>query len=766
MTEPDGVTSVIDSSDLLHYKLLYQQARDIILFVRRGDSRILEANQAAIDAYGYPGNELKQMTTQDLCVDMDAAAAPSIAPREPGAPGLVEARHRRRDGSTFPVEIAERSTIIGGDVVNLAIIRDITERHNAEQALDAALREAIDASRQKSEFVATMSHEIRTPMNAVIGMTDLLLRTDLDARQRSYAVTVREQGEALLLLINDILDFSKIEAGKMKVCTGEFDVVELVEGTAAVLAPQAHAKRLSLMTFVDPRIGTQLTGDAGRLRQVLLNLAGNALKFTDAGRVVISASLVPTTSDDVRVVFSVADTGVGLSDAAKAHLFQPFCQGDGSASRNYSGTGLGLSISQRLVQLMGGVIEADSLPNQGSTFRFTLSFPASGPLSQVRALEVTRRVLVASSDPVWREIVGRYLAEWSIQTHVMSDWRDAVSNLESALRDGHPYDVLLVDAPPQHAQHRNLKRTIRRDPRFDATRLLSILHFDEPWEKTDLSPSTQCNSLVMPVRRSELYDRILNLPQPKTRGPAAKRFHEDRVVKPMRILVAEDNVVNQGLLLEQLHLLGYEADAVRNGADAVAACAANEYAVILMDCQMPEMDGFAATRAIRAQEARGASHSRIIALTANAMPSDKEACLAAGMDAYLAKPVDLERLEELFNEPDGAILDVSRLLDIFDGDAAAVERFLWSALPDLRELLNTFRNADSPDARERLAHELKGVAANIGARRLAAASSDVTEALKSGGADEATLAALWSAADDLMHLISKYEPQVVHDTTG
>jgi len=752
--------------DFARYKVLFDEARDIIIVARATDSRILEANRAACDAYGYSCEELRQLTTDDLCA-LNRFANGIADDRHSERRVLVESLHRRKDGSIFPVAVAEKRLTLGDDLVNVQIVRDLSDRQQARRELDAAFCQAVDALKQKSDFVATMSHEIRTPMNAIIGMAELLLTTHLDDRQRTYALTVREQGEALLLLLNDILDVAKIEAGKMEVRTGEFDIAELVESTASVLAPQAHQKKLSLMTFVDPDIPPMLLGDAGRLRQVLINLAGNAIKFTDTGHVLISAIARGRALHNCRVEFSVQDTGIGLSEGVKATLFQPFRQGDASASRQYGGTGLGLSISQRLVHLMGGSIGAKSVLGEGSTFTFELALPvAEEPKPNTPPSGIPTRILLLTKDAWWSNTITRYAASWSIICSTAHTPGEVVDMLEASRKRGIEYDAVLIDTKPPHAAARSLANKIGNE---SSTRLVLISRFESAGRMRRSERHGRATRLVMPVRRSELLDSILgNRRIAPTQEPIPPA--DEKTAHAMYILVVEDNAVNRRLALEQLHFLGHRARAVFNGRRAVAAAASHGYDLILMDCHMPGMDGFAATRAIRAAEARCGRHTRIIAMTATASETDRAACLAAGMDGYLAKPVTLDRLREALirstdrrdasaasvpipQEPAYEDLNSNHLVDIFNGSVAAANAFLRSALPELSSLVRTLSGSDTRDERARIAHELKGVAANLGAQRLANAASALQHNLESGACEAAALQSVRASMEALTMII-------------
>ena len=347
---------------LTHYRLLAENVRDVILFARHSDGRIIDANNSAVSTYGYARSRLLGLSVADLRDPEAKESLTALLGKEMLQDVFIETIHRRQDGTSFPVEVAAQSVMIDGEHVVVCIVRDISERHASEQAIHTALSQAMEASRLKSDFVATMSHEIRTPMNGVVGMTELLLETQLTPEQREYATTARDSAHSLLGIINNILDFSKIEAGKVELEVVDFDLLSQIEGIGGMLVPQAHAKQIGLMTYVDPAIPPRLLGDPVRLRQVLVNLTGNAIKFTSEGCVAVSAELVSIGEQRVSIRFSVKDTGVGIEPAVLPKLFDAFTQADGSTTRRYGGTGLGLTISKQLVELMGGAIEVESYP--------------------------------------------------------------------------------------------------------------------------------------------------------------------------------------------------------------------------------------------------------------------------------------------------------------------------------------------------------------------------------------------------------------------
>ncbi|MFN2528919.1 MAG: response regulator [Candidatus Baltobacteraceae bacterium] len=728
---------------LARYRLLAEEARDIMLFVRRGDLRILEANNAASIAYGYSKEELVGMSFAQLAAPETGSEVVPTLPIDDNASTF--GTHMRKDGSKFPVEISAKSAVLDGQ--DLCVIRDITERREAEKTVATALDQALDASRAKSQFVATMSHEIRTPMNGVIGMNDLLLRTSLTKQQRDYALTVRESGQALLLVVNDILDFSKIEAGKMELEVAEVSLPQVLQGITTLLMPQASQKRVALTSYVDPSIPERLMGDEGRLRQVIMNLVGNAIKFTESGSVSVSAERIPSESSEVHIQFSVRDSGIGISPESQTKLFEPFRQDDGSASRRHGGTGLGLSISQRILELMGGHIKVQSTLGAGSTFIFNLVLPAaSGEAPARKALEYQPRLLIVDDDAISADVIAGSLAGWNMTSSFVADPREVLTCLGDAHTNGEPFEIALIDLSMPYKNGFELAEEIRADSRFDDLRLVMITAYDEPGQAKAARDAGFVAHFVKPIASAKLYDCIMETTN------AAKRL------SPLRILLAEDNAINRRVAIQQLSILGYAADAVNNGVEAVQAVAKQDYDVVLMDCQMPEMDGFEATAAIRMAESGSAHRTHIVAMTANALSSDRDACLAAGMDAYISKPVSIERLELVLGRistvprtitaaeasPSEALLpgtlDIQRLHTIF-ADKSEINPFLESAMESVVQMVQSLE-ASTPEQSLRTAHELKGACANFGARRLSAAAAQVEQMSRKGSDCTESLAAL------------------------
>jgi PAS domain S-box-containing protein len=662
-----------------------------------------------------------------------------------------ENRYRCKDGSYRWLTWAIVSVPSEGAVY--ATARDVTERKREMAELAEARDAALSAAKFKADFLANMSHEIRTPMNAIIGMTGLLLDTHLEARQREHVEIVRDAGDALLTLINDILDYSKIEAGKMQLDCLDFDLRETLERSAELVAPRAQAKGLEVTISIPPATPTALRGDPGRLRQIVLNLLSNAVKFTEKGEVSMEVSSTPA-GERSRVRIAVRDTGIGISSDERERLFHSFSQVDASTTRKYGGTGLGLAISKQLVELMGGAIGVESVPGRGSTFWFEIPFETgairrAGEVHHPAELAAVR-IIVVDDSATNREIVRGQLAGWGMSCDAAAGAEEALAAMRRAVVDGHPYGAALVDLQMPGVDGLELAARLKEDPGLGRPTVILMTSLDTVIAPGEMSAAGLAACLTKPVRQSTLHDALMTALSRRgaaPRAPAASPAAAPAPSRRLRVLVVEDNAVNQKVAVLLLQKMGHAADAVGGGGEALESLRAIRYDLVLMDCQMPDMDGYEATRRLRAREAQtGAVRIPVIALTANAMSEDRQKCLDAGMDAYLPKPVrpaDLARALAAYGRSAVRPEVVRDLREMAGAEAFAqiVREFLANSASLLGQLRASAERSDT-DSLRRDVHSLKGSSGSLGADGVCSACGDLEVLLDAGAPRPALTAAV------------------------
>jgi len=642
--------------------------------------------------------------------------------------------------STTKMPLRDRSGYLVG---TMGMSRDIDARKRDQEALRVAKDAAESANRAKSDFLANMSHEIRTPMNAILVLTELVLDTQLEPAQRESLTLVHESAESLLQLLNDILDFSKIEAGKLEIEASPFALRESLGDTLKVLATRAHRKNLELACHIHPDVPEALIGDPYRLRQVVVNLVGNAIKFTEVGEVVVTV-VVEAIVGDVVLRFSVTDTGIGISRDKQDLIFEAFSQADTSTTRRFGGTGLGLAICKRLVELMGGDIWVDSELNRGSTFSFTAHFRPAPTAAIERYLRRPadirgKRVLVVDDNDTNRRIIHEMLGNWGMAPTVSAGGDEAITLLHRAVQEGKPFDLVVTDSNMPAMDGFTLARSIKSDPRLDSTIVMMLTSGDRTGDIALCDRIGVAAYLLKPVKQSDLFDAIakaLGMAELCDQSLAPEPVGQE--LPPLRVLLAEDSLVNQKLATQLLQKYGHRVQIAGTGKEALAALKTDQFDLVLMDVQMPEMDGLEATRSIRRSEARTGGHIPIVAMTAHAMKGDRESCLDAGMDGYVAKPIRTAELfatikEVLHKGPaqktcatflsipsgQGVCVDWDVALSAVGADRRILGGIVSTALTELPELLADLRTAVASgncEAIHRLGHTLKGSLDLFGAR--------------------------------------------------
>ncbi len=751
--------------DMLNF--LFQNVDDGLLVTDTSKS-VLLANVACEEIVNLPTHELLNKPIDGA---LDCPSLLELISQALDQPGQV----LKSDFEFNKRSLRGSSSLLMGTSVVLTILRDITDLKEVEQELRGAKETAEAANRTKDDFLANMSHEIRTPLNGIIGMTGLLFDTYLDPEQKEFVETVRSSGETLLGVIDNILDYSRFESGKNALDAVNFDIRTCVESVGETLEPLARKKGLGLSVLVHYGVPARVSGDPGYLRRVLTNLLDNAVKFTESGKVMLQVSLSEVTGSAQRVKFSVSDTGIGISEEGMSILFRPFTQGDSSTTKEFSGTGLGLTISRMIVETMGGSLEVDSVPGEGSTFSFTIPFEKrlnkAGIPERVRIADLKGlRILVVDDTETNRKIFREQLKMWGCTTEETGDGFEALSKLHQAADTGDPFDAVLVDYRMPGMDGEELGRRINSDEAIASTPLILMTSLPRRGDASKMLEVGFDAYLSKPSKRSQLYDTLAMVLGLRREGDPGQRQHlitkhtlKEYGMGRRKILIVEDNVVNQKVAIRLLEKAGCSCDVAENGKEAIEALSRDDYDLVFMDCQMPEMDGYEAVRKIREDEQEG-QHTYIVAMTAYATKGAHQLCLKAGMDDYITKPVSGPALNRVLQkylalnivpevifpgaaggkgetpeDPDAPVR-IQRFQELSGGDMDVETELIESFLTDIEPRLSSLEAFLSQQDAEQVhceAHAIKGSSGNAGADGMEEIASRLEEISGRGELDSA-----------------------------
>ena len=743
-----------DPAEARRTKAILEMANDAYIAVE--DGVITDWNRQAEISFGWTRDEAvgRELTALVLPA-RDREAHRGLMARVAVTGDSQAIGHRRelvalhRDGHEFPIELTISSLETERGFSFHAFLHDITERNRVRDELARTRDEALEVSRLKSVFVANMTHEIRTPMNGIIGMSELLLDTGLTAEQRELAETIAASGDLLTEIIDGILDFSKIEAGRIELEPLDFDLRDAIERACGMFAARAHKKGVELLVAIDPTVPATVNGDSTRLRQIIANLVSNAVKFTDSGEVAVQVTSEPAAAGSELVRVEVSDTGIGIEGGALEEIWLPFAQADGSTTRRFGGTGLGLAISKQLCDLMDGRIGVDSQPGLGSRFWFEVRLgrvPPVAPSAEAPELAGVR-ILLVEDNVTSRTMIERRLDAWRMRCTVVGSAAAALDALDEAASAGDPYALALLDLTMHDIDGYELAAAIRADTAFDGIRLILLA---PSGRRFDAPPRSALDGLLTkPVRESRLRDelRAALAGEPPARRPQTPSHSSTPTGAALPeggpiVLVVEDTPVNQDVAARMLRKLGYRAQIAANGREALKALPQGQYAAVLMDCQMPDLDGYETTRALRARE-DGSARIPVIAMTAGSMQGERERCFAAGMDDYLTKPLRMRSLKEaltgasplppgLLHETVIADLDalghhvLTDLLTLYFDEAAG-------HMAELRDAVGR----GEPLTVRHTAHRLSGSSRTIGATGVARIAGDLELAARTGDLSDA-----------------------------